>query len=493
MNTEQASFRTSATGLVQPDRTLALLGCAALLALLAVAWFRFSYGYVEDDAFIHLEFARSVARGTGFAFHGTLTNGDTSPLWVLFLAAMHALGVEWIVAAKLACVVGLAATVSATWCLARALPRETPAHDLLPPAAVAVTVLNPYFAHWSFSGMEVTAAVGLSLWALWAVFAGRITLQRAVLASVLLSLGPLLRPELLVFAALVAPVLLWRLWSVGGGSRHRLLLAGGLAVLMLLPLTLWCAYALHAFGSVIPNTNLAKRGGALAQIAAHLVAVYAMGFPATLLLLPAAMIGLRLGHAPPVIWMLLAWPTACAAFYLADHTAVQTRYCLLSMPTLGIAVLWLLGRLRQRGWMAGAAAAMLLVSCFEIGWTVIPQVRNKVLGRERFAVVSAFINNHLPPSAPLAIFSIGQIGFESPHPLVDLGGITQPDIMPYAGDPAAMLRWARARGARYYSAGTPPEPNAVLVFGIRTPYVGWTLQRSQYTQAGGFLGIYRLP
>src|SRR5262245_43731533 len=38
-----------------------LLAGSAVLLLCTVAWFVFSYGYIEDDAFIHLEFARSVA------------------------------------------------------------------------------------------------------------------------------------------------------------------------------------------------------------------------------------------------------------------------------------------------------------------------------------------------------------------------------------------------------------------------------------------------
>lgn len=63
----------------------------AFVAVWLVAWFIYGYSYWEDDAFIHLEFARSVAEGRGFAFDGLVTYGDTSPLWVLLLAGAHAL------------------------------------------------------------------------------------------------------------------------------------------------------------------------------------------------------------------------------------------------------------------------------------------------------------------------------------------------------------------------------------------------------------------
>jgi len=67
----------------------ATLWAAALVAA-AISWFVFCYGYIEDDAFIHLEFARSLAGGQGFAFNGHVVYGDTAPLWVFILALFGA-------------------------------------------------------------------------------------------------------------------------------------------------------------------------------------------------------------------------------------------------------------------------------------------------------------------------------------------------------------------------------------------------------------------
>jgi hypothetical protein len=234
--------------------TMKVEGVALSIAVLA--WAYFSYGYIEDDAFIHLEYARSFSSGEGFAFAGQVTNGDTSPLWVLFVSFIHLFASDWIVSAKIACAIGLLIAVSGAWRLASDLPRETATHALLPLAAVAVTVINPYFVHWSFSGMEATAALGLSFWAIWAVFNERgdpplkPPANRPLLAASLIAIGPVLRPELLVFAALLGSVLLWR-------TRNLLL-----AVIMIIPVCIWTAYAIHAFGTLIPNTNAAKRGGA---------------------------------------------------------------------------------------------------------------------------------------------------------------------------------------------------------------------------------------
>ncbi len=465
------------------------------VGVLVLAWAWFSYGYIEDDAFIHLEFARGVASGQGFAFASIVTNGDTSPLWVLFIALVHTFGVGWVDSAKLACAAGIALAASGAWRLASDLPRERPAHDLLPLAAVGVTLLNPYFVHWSFSGMEAVCALGLSFWVVWAVFLDELTLRRALFAATLLGLGPLLRPELLVFATLVAPVLLWRFWRahLGESQAFRLGCGAALAILMILPVCLWCVYALHAFGSVVPNTNLAKRGGALGAIALRLLPVYAMGFPVTLLLLPVAyVLGMRGRQTPGAIWALLLWPAACIVFYLANHTVLQTRYCLLSMPSMSLAVLWLLGRRGPPRQLIAAAAAMLLAALFVVVSIVIPHVRNKEELREKFSAVSAFIRDNVPPQEPVAVIAIGQIEFESRHPLVDLGGITKPQVVRYLNDPVGTLGWAKAQGAHYFASNTAPEPGAVAVFEVKVPYLGWTLRHSSYSDTEPY-GVYRLP
>ncbi len=472
-----------------------LFGSLALGALTAL-WFVFSYGYIEDDAFIHLEFARSVAAGQGFAFNGMVTNGDTAPLWVLVLVTLHAFGIEWILAAKLACLLGLASTVLAIFYLARDLVVRNDSLRRLGPAAVAVTVLNPYFVHWSFAGMESVTALGVSLWAIRATFVRPPSWAGALVSVILLGIGPLLRPELLLLAGIGVPVTLWRYWrssqSETAAKRwSRLVL---LAAIGALPVVLWCVYAQLTFGSPIPNTNMAKRGGALSAIAPRLASVYAAGFPVTLVLFPlVALVRLLRGErTPPAVWILVAWPLLCVVFYLADHTLVQTRYCLLSMPCLSLLTLWLLedsGRPLASGLATGA---MVLVSLLTVGLTVIPHVQNKKELVRQFADLGRYLRNSVPKDAPVAVYAIGELAFKSGHPLVDVGGITRPSVIPYMNDPQATLAWAKRNGARYYVSPDPPEAGAVAVYSTTVPFLGWTFKHSSY-DATEPLRVYRLP
>ena len=469
---------------------------SVVLAALAVAWFLFSYDYLEDDAFIHLEFARSVAEGSGFAFNGMVTNGDTAPLWALLLAAVHSLGVGWTQSAKVACVFGLCVALSGIWRISYDLAPARIGSRGFAAAMVAITVINPFFVDWSFSGMETLAAVGVSLWAIWLIFVGAPSGTRLTLGAVLVGIGPLLRPEFMLLDAITGPVVLWKAWHLAPGqsSAGRVARVAGLTVLMVLPLISWCLYALHAFGSIVPNTNIAKRGGPLAHVAPRLAAVYAVGFPITLALLPMGLARLRQWRSiQPAVWILIGWPIVCILFYLADHTDVQTRYCLLSMPALTIAVFLLVSSFKGNLLFRGGLALALVVALLTVMVSVVPHVQNKKEGVHAFAAVSTFVRDNVPAQAPVAIFAIGEVAFNTRHPLVDIGGITRPGVVPYMSDRKQTLRWAKENGAQYYVGdGGVPESGATALFSTPVPYLGWSLNPARY-RAKESLTLYKLP
>jgi hypothetical protein len=379
------------------------LSIFSALGIGTLAWLVFSYGYIEDDAFIHLEFARSLSEGRGFSFNGLVVNGDTAPLWVMLLATVHSSGLGWIVSAKLLGGVGVIIALSGVWRVASDISGSTKRAQSLPILAVLLTALNPYFVHWSFSGMESVSALGVSLWALWAVFsAATPSWSRLAIGALLLSIAPLLRPELLLLSGVAGCALLYKAWRMPGVQSQRMLFMVFFAILMALPTVLWSAYAFEALGSIMPSTNAAKRGGALLPVAEKLASVYLVGFAGTIALLPFVAKRLRGPGVPALVWTLLLWPTACVVFYLVDHTAVQTRYCLLSMPSLTIAVLWLLEESAPAAWLRGATAAMAALCLLVVAAIVYPHVSNKVKLVKSVSTAAAYIRDNVPPDAPIA-------------------------------------------------------------------------------------------
>ncbi|MES2394256.1 MAG: hypothetical protein V4555_21675, partial [Acidobacteriota bacterium] len=262
--------------------TWLLLG---LSTLWCIAWFVHSLGYWEDDAYIHLEFARSFATGHGFSFNGHVVYGDTSPLWVWLLAAFHVVIPHWMAAGKTLSAVAAVFALSGAFFFARSLTRSRlglASSNVFAAAMVLVFVVNPFFGYWAFSGMEALAAAGLACWAAAAVARRHLSPPRFLIACILGGLAPLLRPEMAFFTILLGLILLQRLPRVVPGLPQRMLLfCAGLAW-MALPFLFWARYAVHTFGTVLPNTNAAKRAAPHDSVLVHLVGIYVLGFPLVL-------------------------------------------------------------------------------------------------------------------------------------------------------------------------------------------------------------------
>jgi len=482
------------------------MGLAAVLLWVGF-WFIHALHYWEDDAYIHLEYARSVFQGRGFMFNGRLSNGDTSPLWVLLLAATHVLSADWLVSGKLLAVTGALFSVAMAWAFAQRLAKET---GVTSPTTVAVMVglhvLSPFFCFWAFSGMEAVAAAGLVMLQTMLLVPQRPRPATFFGAALALGIGPLVRPELGLMIATGGFFLLhqWRQVTTECSPSRKATWFGLAAVLLALPLALWAVYALSVFGHVTPNTNAAKRAMPGEPVLTRLISVSGLGFPGVLiglglwlaLLLPSPLRAKAQGAAlsvPVVAWPLLLWCAATVVFYLVNHTYVQTRYVMVFAPGLMFVLLMAL-RARCRPWVFAGAVG--LTAALELGISLLmshPNVRNKALVQEATVAFVKDVQRIVPRTEPIAIYSIGQVAFLLDNPLVDIGGITQPEAIPYLyKDTAEMARWAQSKGARYYVWGQAPLPGATPVAEMAVQDSGWFPKRSQYEVSKPSY-LWRLP
>ena len=500
----------------------------ALTLLWCLYWFVHSWRYWEDDAFIHLEFARSLAAGHGFAFNGRVVAGDTAPLWVFLLAATHSLIPDWLVAGKLLTALGAALGLTGCYAFARRLASSmVPSHPdaaLFPAALLLLIVANPYFCYWDFSGMEPLAAFGLAFFAVLAATRAQPSIKTLLAACLLAGIIPLLRPEMTFLTALLILPLLaqWRRLpgNPTSSSKRSALIAG--LLLLAAPLSFWALYSLHAFGHLLPNTNAAKRAAPADSVVRHLLSIYSFGFPLILcgllagvlylLLQPAAVrrslqnavasafrspteptsaASLETRGLPLAGWIFLLWPLIATLFYIANHTYVQTRYILVTAPglTLVILVLALQSAPRTaRILYLAALAASLAVSVI----TVRPFIRNKAIDCQTSKDLALFIHDHIPPDAPVADYSIGEIAFFSQHPIVDTSGITRPDVIPYlSAPPRALLQWARSQGAQYW-IGNRPTPDSILIYTVNQRFATWSLRPALYATTT-HIELWQLP
>lgn len=232
---------------------LAALGAAYLVLLVLHVW-------VVDDAFITLRQVQQLLEGNGFVWNqGERVQAYTHPLWALLLIPVFALTHEgfWTLAVTclLVTVLGLAVAL-------RALTRSGEAWR----AVAFLLLLLPSKAFFDFtsSGLEncLTHLLVLATWA--ATFAWCEDEERAPERE----RRRLLRLCLLVSAtylnradtvALVAPALV-----VGAGRAWATLRTRSIRVALLgfVPGLAWSAWSFVYYGSLVPNTAVAKITGA---------------------------------------------------------------------------------------------------------------------------------------------------------------------------------------------------------------------------------------
>src|SRR5207253_7054040 len=201
-----------------------------------------------DDPWIHLQFARNLAEGHGFAYNpGVPVAGSTAPLWTLLLAAGARVAGASLVMVK---TLGVAGALAAALVLRRAALAWGASAPAALVAAVALVWSGP-FAWGALSGMEVTLAAVLVAAALLAL-----ARDHLVLTAVAGGLATLARPE--------AVVLLPFLALARRPTPRRLALFAAIVVAALLPFVAFCW---ATTGTPFPSTAAAKvEGGLLGRL-----------------------------------------------------------------------------------------------------------------------------------------------------------------------------------------------------------------------------------
>jgi hypothetical protein len=223
-----------------------------LLALAAVLAWRFRF--VQDDAFISFNYARSLVQGTGLTWFGARVEGYTNFLWVLWIALGMKLGAEPVIWSQVGGTLSFLAMIHGTWMLARVTLRE-----VVPTLfAVLFTLSNYSVLVYATGGLETMLQTALLCQALALLCRMRedqtFSAMRILGLSLVLSLAVLNRLDGalpgMVIAGYVGVALAKRRTSV----RTWLLL-------VLPPVLIvgsWMVWRLLYYGSVLPLSFYAK-------------------------------------------------------------------------------------------------------------------------------------------------------------------------------------------------------------------------------------------
>jgi hypothetical protein len=489
---------------------LAAVGCAAAVAV----WFHWTVPVVPyDDAFITFRYVDNLLAGRGLVYNeGQRVFGASTPLYILWLSGLR-LCAPGASIPELAVRLNAVPFVAAGFALFFLLRRLTRS-NLLAACGAAGLLLNRKMLVISAGGMESYLFLTLLLTAVLALAA-----DRAVLFGVLAGLSVLARPE----GVLLAPVAVIRYWRPSpaeggrwGPSRRGMRRLALSAAVGIVPVALWCAFAIWYYGTPVPHSIIAKSkplyvlptGFAITEMvtfvedwifAGHLKDLGSLRTVIAIDFVAAGAVGclfLR-RHRAKHAWIIPALLAGQAGIYWWGNAAVFQWYrppMFAFIVVVLVAGLLAWGRFLRR-WMAAryglrrlAACAGVLVALAPVAWLALsggmPYLRTSTeafVAAEvelpwRLRVVSYReaadkLNGMAGPDTRVACSEIGSFGFHFRGRVLDGCALVSPEALPYLPAPGGAI------SPGFVEATAPDFVVTMPYFGHRLLATGWFERR----------------
>jgi arabinofuranosyltransferase len=418
------------TGRLPSRRVLSFI-LVALFSLFPVWAAAHNLAFRNDDTYITLTYAKSLAAGNGWRYNGgPEALGTTTPLFAILMALLARL-LPAIPLEYLAVVFSTLCWLALSWLLFLG-------HHSFGVTRVAGTLLalvTLVQGGWWLAalGMEGSFLIFGLLLVVWFSARGQALSSGALSAGLFL-----VRPEGVAMAPLAA---LWLVWHQRDRWPQRLARFGLGAIA---PLLLWGAYAWLTFGSILPNSATAKAaqgafwpGSAFVErLVREWLPAYAAAYgPSSLisLLWPLVILGLLYTiHRGSPLLLVAAWTLLFVAGYAVLRAPGYWWYMLPVLVALQLfAALALAALLESRlRVLAGAGIALTLLFMtltFHHGIQAVQSSRGDPRATA-YLSIATWLRENTAADSSVAFVEIGYLGYYSGRYIVDLVGLTDPAL-----------------------------------------------------------------
>ncbi|MFT5052058.1 MAG: arabinofuranosyltransferase [Chlamydiales bacterium] len=344
-----------------PNKLRTRMLAAAALALIPFLALVARFNFVCDDAFISFRYARNFAAGLGLVFNPGVTppvEGYSEFLWVLLISIAERIGWDPGVFAR---VFSIASGIALILSLGRRLLARFPDRTAAPMGALLFAATLPPLAVWSTGGMATMPFA-------WAVFAcydalfGEPGRPRALRATVFACLVVLLRADGAWWVAAVAGAGL--ACGLRAGQRSLLRASFITAAFSLLVFGAHVGWRFATYGEFLPNTAQVKLGVSARALerGGRYIGLYLLSLPSlgvALLLILGGIKGVRKRALLPALVPLIA--TWLYALLVGGDFMCYARFLVPSLPFMALLLAAPLASIEERfgAWPSAALAATL--------------------------------------------------------------------------------------------------------------------------------------
>jgi hypothetical protein len=461
----------TALGSLLPPTSLIIVG-SLVLGVFALHAYRFTSGQGGvplDDAWIHFQFARNLARGDGLSFNpGQPTAGSTAPLWTLLLAGVYLAGGRFPAAAQTLSGVCFLAALVATYAMGKRLTGSRWAAWL----AGMVVAANGRMVWAGLSALETCLFAALSLLAINAHIRSNVQLNAPthtnMIPAVLFGLAALTRPEGYLLFALATADCVWRSIRQDGirDTKHVLRIACSVFLFAAI-VAPYLIFSLTTSGHLLPNTYHAKAVASFLPDRDFLSLAARYLILDNLLLLPFALLGglMLLKRAP----LLSLWSAGLPLGYAFLHATLYQHGRYLIPLILCNAVLGVVGLLEMRriltmktqrahrffnslGVLCALCALVVMGTAWRLPYMAGQYAWNVDNINHMHVALGEWLKDNTPPESLLALNDIGAIAYVSERPVIDLAGLVTPAVVPLLRAPdrdARLAEYLAEQGVEY--------------------------------------------
>ena len=444
----------------------------------------FGIGFPSDDAWIHQTYGRNLAKnGEWSVVPGQTSVASTSPLYTLFIALGHFLGL-----APFIWTYGLGAlTLALIAILAAQIAQEL--FPTLPHIAwiTGLFIVLSWQLIWTAgAGMETLlyAALGLALMrlSLFEVAPSRSADPRAVIRrglgfGVLGGLLTLTRPEGVLMMGVFG---LFALFIIGRQNPRRYVLwVASIGLSWFILIAPYVIFNYSVIGELLPSTGSAKRAeyadlrklSPLIRFAIMLfVLMVGAQLPAVFGMIRGVWMSVQTAQQDARHWINLApfiWGLAHVTLYVLVLPIPNQngRYVLPALPMILIYASAGLIDIAVRG--RGSAVGRVLSSVYVLSvagaligfvWIGGSQAYAKQVRIYNSDMIETakWIEANIPDGELMAAHDIGVLGYYAPRPILDLAGLISPEVVPIIQDKPALVDLMCEREVRWIM-GRPGE------------------------------------